>query len=57
MNKAGKRRHGGKKGPRSKRERTEEAVTLVKLAAVLGEIVWAIVRDRLFRGGGPGPLL
>ena len=46
----GKRRHGGK------RERAVELVPAVRLAATLLEIIWALVRDHIFRDAGHGPL-
>jgi hypothetical protein len=57
MTRSGKRRRGGKRVARDRRERTEEMVTAVRLMMILWEVIWDLVREHLNRGGGPGPLL
>jgi hypothetical protein len=58
MTRAGKRRQGGKKrAADDRRERAERLTAAVRLGVLIWELIWALIRERLIGGAGPGRLL
>lgn len=53
----GKRRASGKRVVTGRRERTEERVLAARVALAVGEVIWDLLREYLFRGNGPGRIL